>query len=67
MVDETPKGDVLHVIGYLSAKVGDGETYGTTRRFGLGERHERGVSSCMQGGCIHGDRRTKPLGIKLTT
>ena len=25
------------------------------------------LSCCMQGGCIPGDRRTKLLGIKLTT
>ena len=47
--------------------MGDGEIKGTAQRFGLGERNDRGVSSCMQGGRINGDRRTKPIGIKLTT
>ena len=50
VVDETPKGDVLHVIGDWNAKVGDEETTGTTGRFGLGERNERGdrlVEFCM--------------------
>lgn len=40
VVDETPKGDVLHVIGDWNAKVGDEETTGTTGRFRLGERNE---------------------------
>ena len=42
VVDEIPRGDVLYVIGVWSAKVGQDETNGTTARFGLGERNERG-------------------------
>ena len=41
-VDEIPRGDVLYVIGDWNAKVGQDETNGTTGRFGLGERNERG-------------------------
>ena len=35
VVDETLKGDVLHVIGDLNAKVGNEYTKGITGRFGL--------------------------------
>ena len=42
VVDEIPRGDVLYVIGDWNAKVGQDETNGTTGRFGLGERNERG-------------------------
>ena len=42
VVDETPRGDVLYVIGDWNGKVGQDETNGTTGRFGLGERNERG-------------------------
>ncbi|KAI0234727.1 Craniofacial development protein 2, partial [Lamellibrachia satsuma] len=55
VVDETPKGDVLHVIRDWNAKVGDEETTGTTRRFGLGERNERGdrlVEFCNLNGFV---------------
>ncbi len=34
--------DVLYVIGDWNAKMGQDETNGTTGRFGLGERNERG-------------------------
>ncbi|KAI0241965.1 Craniofacial development protein 2, partial [Lamellibrachia satsuma] len=55
VVDETPKGDMLHVIGDWNAKVGDEETTGTTGRFGLGERNERGdqlVEFCNLNGFV---------------
>ena len=42
VVDEIPRGDVLYVIGDWNAKVGQDETNGTTGRFGVGERNERG-------------------------
>ena len=42
VVDELPRGDVLYVIGDSNAKVGQDEINGTTGRFGLGERNERG-------------------------
>ena len=42
VVDEIPRGDVLYVIGDWNAKVGQDKTNGTTGRFGLGERNERG-------------------------
>ena len=42
LVDEIPRGDVLYVIGDWNAKGGQHETNGTTGRFGLGERYERG-------------------------
>ena len=42
VVDEIPRGNVLYVIGDWNAKVGQDETNGTTGRFGLGERDERG-------------------------
>ena len=81
VVDEIPRGDVLYgmyVIGDWNAKVGQEETNGTTGRFGLGERNERGdqlvefcsrtlSSSYMHGGCTHGDRRTKPPEIRSIT
>ena len=41
-MDEIPRGDVLYVIGDWNAKVGQDETNGTTGRFGMGERNERG-------------------------
>ena len=42
VVDEIPGGDVLYLIGDWNAKVGHDEANGTTGRFGLGERNERG-------------------------
>ena len=42
VVDEIPIGDVLYMIGDWNAKVGQDETNGTTGRFGMGERNERG-------------------------
>ena len=42
IVDEIPRGGVLYVIGDWNAKVGQDETNGKTRRFGLGKRNERG-------------------------
>ena len=42
MGNEETKGDVLHVIGDWNVKVGNEETKGTTGRFELGERNERG-------------------------
>ena len=41
-MDEIPRGDVLYVIGDWNAKLGQDETDGTTGRFRLGERYERG-------------------------
>ena len=41
VVDDTPRGDVLYVIGDWNAKMGQDETNGTTGRFGMGERNER--------------------------
>ncbi len=63
-MDEIPRGDVLYVIGDWNAIVGQDETNGTTGRFGLGERNERGdqlvefcsrtlSSSYMHGGCTN--------------
>ena len=51
VVNEIPRGDVVYVIGDWNAKVGQYETNGITRRFGLGEQNERGdqlVEFCSQ-------------------
>ena len=42
VVDDIPREDMLYVIDDWNAKVGQDETNGTTGRFGLGERNERG-------------------------
>ena len=42
VVNEISRGDVPYVIGDWNAKVAQDETNGTTERFGLGERNERG-------------------------
>ena len=42
VVDEVSRGYALYVIGDWNAKVGQDETNGTTGRFGMGERNERG-------------------------
>ena len=53
VVDDIPRGDVLYVIGDWNAKVGQDETNGTTGRFGLGERNERGDQLVELWGRIH--------------
>ena len=40
LLELTPKKDVLFIIGDWNAKVGSQETYGETRKFGLGEQNE---------------------------
>ena len=55
MGNEETKGDVLHVIGDWNVKVGNEETKGTTGRFELGERNERGdrlVEFCRLNGFL---------------
>lgn len=41
-IDQTPKKDMMIVIGDLNAKVGDVSVLGTTGKFGLGKRNEAG-------------------------
>ena len=42
LLEQTPKKDVLYIIGYWNAKVGSQETPGVTGKFGLGIRNEAG-------------------------
>ena len=42
LLELTPKGDVLFIIGDWNAKVGSQETPGVTGKFGLGVRNEAG-------------------------
>ena len=42
LLELTPKGDVLFIIGDWNAKVGSQETPGVTGKFGLGIRNEAG-------------------------
>ena len=42
LLELTPKGDVLFIIGDLNAKVGNQETLGVTGKFGLGVWNEAG-------------------------
>ena len=65
VVDEIPRGDVLYVIGDWNAKVGQDETNGTTGRFGLGERNERGDQ--LVEFCSRNDLHIKNTFFKLHT
>ena len=40
LLEQTPKKDVLYIIGYWNAKVGNQETPGITGKFGLGIQNE---------------------------
>ena len=42
LLEQTPKKDVLFIIGDWNAKVGSQETPGVTGKFGLGVRNEAG-------------------------
>ena len=42
LLEQTPKKDVLYIIGYWNAKVGSQETPGVIGRFGLGIWNEAG-------------------------
>ena len=42
LLELTPKGDVLFIIGDWNAKVGNQETLGVTGKFGLGVWNEAG-------------------------
>ena len=42
LLEQTPKKDVLFIIGDWNAKVGSQETPGVTGKFGLGMRNETG-------------------------
>ena len=63
VVDEMPRGDVLCVIGDWNAKAGQDETNGTTGRFGLGERNERGGQ--LVGFCSRNDFQIMNTFFKL--
>ena len=42
LMDDTPKKDVILIIGDWNAKVGEGEVRGIVGNFGLGKRNEAG-------------------------
>ena len=42
LLELTPQKDVLFIIGYWNAKVGNQETPGVTSKFGLGVQNETG-------------------------
>ena len=55
LLEQTPKKDVLFIIGDWNAKVGSQETPGVTGKFGLGVRSEAGqriVEFCQENALV---------------
>ena len=55
LVEQTPKKDVLFIIGDWHAKVGSQETPGVTGKFGLGVRNEAGqrlIEFCQENALV---------------
>ena len=55
LLELTPKGDVLFIIGDWNAKVGSQETPGVTGKFGLGMRNEAGhrlIEFCQENALV---------------
>ena len=55
LLELTPKKDVLFIIGDWNAKVGNQETPGVTRKFGLGIRNEAGqmlIEFCQENAMV---------------
>ena len=55
LLEQTPKRDVLFIIGGWNAKVGSQETPGVTGKFGLGIRNEAGqrlIEFCQENSLV---------------
>ena len=55
LLELTPKKDVLFIIGYWNAKLGNQETPGVTGKFGLGIQNEAGqrlIEFCQENGLV---------------
>ena len=55
LLEQTPKKDVLFIIGDWNAKVGSQETPGVTGKFGLGMRNEAGqrlIELCQENALV---------------